>query len=165
MSGGGTTYILELGQRASLRVRKPDHNTRGSMLLKVDCDIWDCVLCQVKTRRYYTEPNWAKRYDKIYGFYTDEEKRKAIAENEDVATMAQFRMPSDKSDAVKNADACLLSQEDAGAHTRVEYASWHRVRRELKLFFVEEFPTSDKPKNIAHREYTSILLTFELVVL
>ena len=158
---GRTVYVIKIGEVAYLRVRKPEDDIRGSMLLMLEGKrgVWDCMRCQENTHTHYTEANWVKRFEQVYAFDGHRERREMIKENNDFVNMSKYRAPKDADEGLENADKCLLSKKDDTM--RIAHAEWNRERHEVELLLVQEFPQSDHG-NIAHIAYTSILLTFAL---
>ena len=140
-----------------LHIRPSSANTGGSILLKTEEGMWDCVKGKERNEVRYTEENWMEKIEKLYGAINDDEKRRMI---EEIADDENFKYKNLRSPKIhwRNPSTGKIS---TGKHHTIVHDKWNAEDGSLELFLTEEIKSTSRL--IAGTEYTSVLLMFELV--
>jgi hypothetical protein len=147
------TFTKQLSPELVLRVRQPEHNTNGSIMLLVDDnEVWDCVQCCQYSVSRYTEENWVNRYGHLYRFDNDEDKATVIEEN-----TYEERFEFRKAKNVVNARDCKLSTTKIPLE--IMHYAWEDNTLELQITETIE----PNKCTIGQTEYSSLVLQFERV--
>lgn len=149
-----TIFSYELSPSLLLRVRKPGHNTSGSVLLQDDGVLLECVECKEFSFQKYTELGWQEEYVRLYGGV---DVSRVVKENND-DTYCQFYAKLHSSTTVVNTNQCKLSE---GEFEAVHFA-WNHIDYTLELQVIEQI--EGNKCTIEHTEFTSLLMRFEPVV-
>jgi hypothetical protein len=145
------TFTKQLSPELVLRVRQPEHNTNGSIMLLVDgSEVWDCVQCCQYSVSRYTEENWVKKYGRLYRFDNDEDT--VIKQN-----TYEERFEFKKSKSVVNLCDCKLSTTNPPLE--ITHYAWEDNTLELQLTETIE----PNKCTIGQTEYSSLVLQFERV--
>ena len=154
-----TTTILCLSDSSKLRLRQPGHNTSGSILLRTpEGGSWDCFQAKEKTVVRYTQQDWLSKCTEPY--MTEEEIKQIEHDNDDetryVYKRDYLRRPTAE---CININHCKLLSAATGPLT-VLHSEWDDGA--LELFVSSD--VDESKHSVARTEYTSLLLSFELVV-
>jgi hypothetical protein len=158
------TTVLRLSDTLQLRLHKPGQNCSGGILLKTsDGGIWDCVRVNQWTEVRYTEENWPKKYDEIYGFNDDEDRAKIEKENADDSIFNYKNLRSPKLCGQINTRYSTLQESDYPADAfHILHSKWDPKDASLELFVSLDIETNES--TLGRTEYTSMLYFFEEVV-
>lgn len=157
------TTVLQLSDTLHLRLHKPGQNCSGGILLKTSEGIWDCVRVNQWTEVRYTEENWPKKYDEIYGFNNEEDKAKIEKENLDESLFKYKNLRSPKACGQINTRYSTLQESDYSADLfDLLHSKWDPKDASLELFVSLDIETNQS--TLGRTEYTSMLYFFEQVV-
>ena len=186
MPSSSSTAVLNLSPNVQLRLRQPkltsSSTSNGSVLLKSSDGIWDCVQCKEWTEVQYTEEDWINRYTALYGALNEEELEKIAKENENEENLKTYRrdrlrspinnhshmntnymklMTSDHQNNNNNQSPTTTTVFFCPTAFLFIHSKWDPDDGTLELFVARDIASSKK--SIARTEYTSLLLSFELV--
>ena len=172
-----STAVLNLSPNVQLRLRQPKLTTssNGSVLLKSSDGIWDCVQCREWTEVHYKEEGWINRYTALYGALDEEELGKIAKENENEENFKTYRRDRLRSPVNNhshmNTNHMKLMMPPTSDQSPTTtfcptaflfiYSKWDPDDGTLELFVARNIASSKE--SIASTEYTSLLLSFELV--
>ena len=182
-----STAVLNLSPNVQLRLRQPKLTTssNGSVLLKSSDGIWDCVQCKEWTEVHYKEEGWINRHTELFGTLDEEELEKIAKENENEENFKTYRRDRLRSPINNNNDnnhhssphimntnymklmmMPRISDDECPttfcpAAFLFIYSKWDPDDGTLELFVARNIASSKE--SIASTEYTSLLLSFELV--
>ena len=140
-----------------LHIRPSSANTGGSILLKTEEGLWDCVKGKEWNEVRYTEENWMEKFEKLYGTLQDDEKQKMI---EEIANEENYKYKNLRNPKIHWWNTSMSKISSGKLHNIVHY-EWNAEDGSLELFLTEEIASTSR--SIAGTEYTSILLMFEPV--
>jgi len=185
MPSSSSTAVLNLSPNVQLRLRQPKLTTssNGSVLLKSSDGIWDCVQCKEWTEVHYKEEGWINRHTELFGTLDEEELEKIAKENENEENFKTYRRdrlrsPINNDDDnnhhssphIMNTNYMKLMMPRTSdeypttfcpAAFLFIYSKWDPDDGTLELFVARNIASSKE--SIASTEYTSLLLSFELV--
>ena len=158
-----TITVLRLSDTLQLRLHKPGQNCSGGILLKTSEGIWDCVRVNQWTEVRYTEKDWPKKYDEIYGFDDDEDKTKMEKDNTDESLFKYRNLRSPKTGGQINTRYSMLQESDYPADAfEILHSKWDPKDSSLELFVSLDIEPEER--TLGRTEYTSMLYFFEQVV-
>ena len=151
-----STYTLSVSEELTLRIRKPKHNTNGSiLLLSSQGEVWECVECRESDTERYTEKNWMDKLAALYGQFQSKSDVKFMQERNKKGTQYS------RSDQVKPADQCRLSWDPTVNERLITHFVWSPEEETIELQLSE---TTEPAKGVMGCiKYTNILLQFASV--
>jgi hypothetical protein len=143
----------------TLRVRKPQRNVNGSiLLLSSNGDVWDCTECYQNSEMRYTEANWVEKYENMYGFCHERHKKSALARNVDKSNFVFKR--GDRPVAANHTRLCDDAPIPDGALTHF-LCKFNGASASAEIVIEETFEANEG--SIGRVEYTSLYLKFKNV--
>ena len=144
-------------EELTLRIRKPVHNTNGSiLLLSSQGEVWDCDQCRESDAEHFTEKYWVDKMHSLYGFDSEKERKRLIQYNKNKENFKYKR-----SDHVKTADQCRLSREPTVDERIITHFVWNPEEETIELQLSE---TTEPAKDVMGCiKYTNIVLRFTSV--
>jgi hypothetical protein len=151
-----STYTLSVSEELTLRIRKPKHNTNGSiLLLSSQGEVWECVECRESDTERYTEKNWMDKLADLYGQFQSKSDMKFMQERNKKGTQYS------RSDHVKTADQCRLSRDPTVDERIITHLVWSPEEETIELQLSE---TTEPAKGVMGCiKYTNLLLRFASV--
>ena len=144
----------------TLRVRKPQYNVNGSiLLLSSSGDVWDCTACYKNAEVRYTEADWVDKYEDMYGFYSKRAKKAALARNVDATNFA-FKRGDNRITVADHTRLCADAPIPDGAVTHF-VCEFNGPSATAEILIEETFPANDR--SIGRVEYNSLYLKFRNV--
>ena len=153
------TYTLSVPdhEELTLRIRKPVHNTNGSiLLLSSQGEVWDCDQCRESDAEHFTEKYWVDKFDRLFRIDTEKERERMREYNKNKENFEYKR-----SDHVKTADQCRLSREPTVDERIITRFVWNPEEKTIELQLSE---TTEPAKDVMGSiKYTNIVLRFTSV--
>ena len=154
-----SSYTLSVPdhEELTLHIRKPMHNTNGSiLLLSSQGGVWDCDQCRESDAEHFTEKYWVEKFDSLFRIDNEKERKRMREYNKNKENFEYKR-----SDHVKTADQCRLSREPTVDERIIAHFVWNPEEETIELQLSE---TTEPAKDVMGSiKYTNIVLRFTSV--